>query len=90
MPDLLWSPEEVVAVGDELEGGVCGGGAALSKNGKNSGKNGEKAGEKRGKNLTVVKKTRLSPAGARLAIWAASVAAGPLPVDPLVSICSVE
>ena len=45
MPDLLWSPEEIVAVGDELEGGVCGGGAALSKNGKKSGKNGEKAGE---------------------------------------------
>ena len=45
MPDLLWSPEEVVAVGDELEGGVCGGGAALSKNGKKSGKNGEKAGK---------------------------------------------
>ena len=40
MPDLLWSPEEIVAVGDELEGGVCGGGAALSKNGGKSGKNG--------------------------------------------------
>ena len=89
MPDLLWSPEEIVAVGDELEGGVCGGGAALSKNGGKSGKDGGKRGKRR-KNLTVVKKTRLSPAGARLAIWAASVAAGPLPVDPLVSICSVE
>ena len=43
MPDLLWSPEEIVTVGDELEGGVCGGGAALSKNGGKSGKNGGEA-----------------------------------------------